>query len=231
MKCSYWNTNNSDIDVIIDHYISGELSKEETTNFEAHLLDCDDCFQKLETRRQLVSVIEKQGEILFADFISLRNQKKNPPTTPRTFLKPLINITLRYRVVSGLVAAVILLFAVWAGYQSISNQIEQRGNFATSAYLEEMIITQHQLRGVNKLEIKTPEINQRFTENQPIFFRGEFSGNTPLTLKILDHRGSQLYQYLVKGSIFQFEEKLQRGLYYWKLETENEMRIGKFMVK
>jgi len=229
MGCS-WGTKKSDIDVMIESYIAGELSVAEIADFEAHFLECDDCFQKLEIRQQLVNVVEQKGDTLFADYIRLQNRQKKTTSTSRRLLKSLIFKKMNHRWISGIAAAVLLLI-VWVGYQNISQKAERSGNFAPSAYLEEMIKTQYQLRGENDLRIESPENGRTFTKDQPIVFRWKFSENSPLTLKILDHRGSRLYQFRVSDSTFQFPEKLQSGLYYWKLESEKDMRIGKFAIK
>ncbi len=229
MGCSL-GTKKSDIDVMIDNYIAGALSVAETADFEAHFLECDDCFQKLEIRQQLVNVIEQKGDILFADYLRLENRQKKTPSSSKRLLKPLIFKKMNHRWVSGVAAAVLLLI-VWVGYQNISQKAERSGNFAPSAYLEEMIKTQYQLRSKNTLTIISPENGRTFTKDQPIVFRWKFSKKSPLTLKILDHRGSRLYQFQVSDSVFQFPEKLKNGLYYWKLESEKDVRIGKFVKK
>jgi hypothetical protein len=49
------------------------------------------------------------------------------------------------------------------------------------------------------------------------------------TLKIVNNRNRVLHTYQVSGASFDFKEKLPAGLYYWKLESENELLyVGKF---
>ncbi len=71
--------------------------------------------------------------------------------------------------------------------------------------------------------------------NGDIHFRWRnLNSELALTLKIFDN-DNMLFkniQYDVKGSGFVFKEKLPPGLYYWKLETaEDLLYVGKFIVK
>lgn len=51
------------------------------------------------------------------------------------------------------------------------------------------------------------------------------------TLKILNNRNDVLYAFPVSGDFLEIEAKLMDGLYYWKLENENELlHVGKFFV-
>jgi hypothetical protein len=52
------------------------------------------------------------------------------------------------------------------------------------------------------------------------------------TIKIVNNRNDVLYTHKVSGKGFQFEKSLSNGLYYWKLEDENELLyVGKFFIK
>jgi hypothetical protein len=52
------------------------------------------------------------------------------------------------------------------------------------------------------------------------------------TLKIADNGNYVLYTYDITGRTFIFKEKLPPGLYYWKVESEQELlHVGKFKVK
>ena len=65
----------------------------------------------------------------------------------------------------------------------------------------------------------------------PIHFSWKKDLSEPHSLKIVDNKNSVLYTYSVKGTSFDFNESLPRGLYYWKLESQNELLyVGKFFI-
>ncbi|MGD2091379.1 MAG: hypothetical protein PVH61_34700 [Candidatus Aminicenantes bacterium] len=66
---------------------------------------------------------------------------------------------------------------------------------------------------------------------KPIHFSWKKALASPHTLKIVNNKNQVLYNYLVQGSWFDFNERLAFGLYYWKLESQNELLyVGKFFI-
>jgi hypothetical protein len=64
---------------------------------------------------------------------------------------------------------------------------------------------------------------------EPIHFSWKKPLLSPHTLKIVNNKNQVLYTYPVQGSGFDFNETLAPGLYYWKLENQNELLyVGKF---
>ncbi|NIV13491.1 MAG: hypothetical protein GWN62_20060, partial [Aliifodinibius sp.] len=63
--------------------------------------------------------------------------------------------------------------------------------------------------------------------------QAEYAENTgPLELRILDNKQKLLYTFQVSENQLAFDEKLEPGLYYWALLSENEMiYLGKFFVR
>lgn len=65
-----------------------------------------------------------------------------------------------------------------------------------------------------------------------ILFSWEDSQTKPLHLKILNNKNEVLFEYSTTENRFVFEEKLGAGLYYWKLESNNDLLyVGKFLIK
>jgi len=66
---------------------------------------------------------------------------------------------------------------------------------------------------------------------EPIHFSWKNALKTPHTLKIVNNKNQVLYMYTVQGVSFDFNETLSSGLYYWKLESQNELLyVGKFFI-
>jgi hypothetical protein len=66
---------------------------------------------------------------------------------------------------------------------------------------------------------------------EPIHFSWKKELVSHHTLKIVNNKNDVLYTYPVKGSSFDFDETLASGLYYWKLESQNELLyVGKFFI-
>lgn len=66
---------------------------------------------------------------------------------------------------------------------------------------------------------------------EPIHFSWKKTLKNPYTLKIVNNKNQVLYMYPVQGVSFDFNETLSSGLYYWKLESQNELiYVGKFFI-
>jgi len=59
----------------IDEYVLGELPDYEKEAFEKHIFECDSCFKQLKIRKEMVHLIQEEGDVLFAEFIE---PKKKP---------------------------------------------------------------------------------------------------------------------------------------------------------
>jgi len=66
---------------------------------------------------------------------------------------------------------------------------------------------------------------------EPIHFAWNKVLEKPHTLKIVNNKNQVFYMYTVQGVSFDFNETLSSGLYYWKLESQNELLyVGKFFI-
>ncbi|MCJ7582062.1 MAG: hypothetical protein MUP98_16240 [Candidatus Aminicenantes bacterium] len=52
---------------LIDNYLLNKLSEEKKETFENHYFNCHSCFEKVEERNSLISVIKSKGDIIFQD--------------------------------------------------------------------------------------------------------------------------------------------------------------------
>ena len=100
-------------------------------------------------------------------------------------------------------------------------------DFRVNHNLENMIGSQSRSANVR---IFSPRNNIYLTKN--ILFSWEEIRNKPLQLKILNNRNEVFFEYTAKDNRVLFKERLAPGLYYWKLESKNDLLyVGKFFVK
>lgn len=67
--------------------------------------------------------------------------------------------------------------------------------------------------------------------SQPIVFRWK-DNDEPITLKIVTNKEVTVASTLVRGDSYMLKKNLPPGLYYWKLESKDELLyVGKFIVK
>jgi hypothetical protein len=96
--------------------------------------------------------------------------------------------------------------------------------FRMNPNLENMIDSQ--LRGIY-LEALTPVNNTIVTI--PIHFSWKKELAASHILEIVNNKNKILFSYMVSGTTFDFKENLAPGLYYWKIESKNELvHVGKF---
>lgn len=99
-------------------------------------------------------------------------------------------------------------------------------NYKESAYFESFIDSYRS----EDVEIDAPKPGERFSSGDVIQFKWRFPGNDFLLLQIYNNHEERLF----KGNFInhvEFREKLKPGLYYWKLESENELiSMNKFYI-
>ena len=232
MKCEFAGEYSKKADDLIDDYLSGRLTAKEAESFERHFLNCDECFRELQIRKQLLAVIREKGETLFAEFIKEEAKPESKPDIqPRRFPERLRDIrhNKNFLMYAGGMAAVILILVVLLAKDWGNPSLAE--SFRESAYLEERIETQHSTRSGNEFRLVAPPNGANFKPQSPILFRWENPGGKPLTLKLLNNKGDKLFRIEADDTQFLFREELPPGLYYWKVESEDEFRIGKFFVR
>ena len=78
-------------------------------------------------------------------------------------------------------------------------------------------------------KIITPKNDANFSKE--ILFQWEEIESKPLYIKIINNKGQQLFTYIVEGNQYLFKENIDPGLYYWKLENDEDvLHIGRFFI-
>jgi len=78
----------------------------------------------------------------------------------------------------------------------------------------------------------SPSIRQVFSPGSEILFQWKQEGLTSLQLIVLDNLGKELIRREVSGSDFTWTSPKRPGLYYWKLEsTEDLLYTGNFLLQ
>lgn len=219
----------SNRDETIDAYLAGELSETGAKDLEEHLFTCHTCFQELQFREEVVSLIREEGETLFADYL------EKQAITDRGWLAMLSEKlrSLRWEwqprwvyATASAGALAVLFFFVFNLIKPSDDKIVL-ANFEVSPYLEEMIVD---ISRSYSITILSPKIGENVKRN--ILFYWEIDIEGPIYLKILNNRGDELFSYEPEKNQFRFNEKLPPGLYYWKLQSEDDLLfVGKFFVK
>lgn len=232
MECEFARQNSLNTDDRIDDYLSGRFSQKEAETFELHYLSCDDCFRKLQIRKQMLAVIREKGETLFAEFIKDEAKEgSNNGIRPRQFPETLRDIGERkifWIYIAG-TAAVLLTLILYLAKERHKPPLAE--SFRESLYLEERIKTQDAMRSGNGFQLIAPSGEADFSPQTPILFRWEKPGAEALNIEILNNKGDKLFSFPVSENQFLFREELLPGLYYWKVETDDDFRIGKFFVR
>lgn len=100
-------------------------------------------------------------------------------------------------------------------------------NFILNEEFESMLGTTS--RSEN-FEIESPQDDSVFKEQQSIPFK--WRNNIKLILTILDNQEEEVFMKKVEGKTFDFNSNLKPGVYYWKLETEEDLlHLGKFTIE
>ncbi len=99
-------------------------------------------------------------------------------------------------------------------------------NFEPSKNLEDLIETEFRSAS---FQVFSPVSGK--TVQQPVQFYWNGESQTVL-LRILDNKENELLSETIHGSVYELKKKLSAGLYYWKLEANNELAyVGKFVIR
>ena len=101
-------------------------------------------------------------------------------------------------------------------------------NFKTSPFMEEMV-NSYSVRSYS-ITVLSPKIDENIKGN--ILFQWEEIQEAPIYLKLLNNQAVELHSFTPENNQLLFTEKLKPGLYYWKLESEDDVLfVGKFFVE
>lgn len=101
-------------------------------------------------------------------------------------------------------------------------------NFQESTYLESSI---GQIRSED-IEIVSPEHSFQYKKDDSIVFDWNISATENIYLIILNNKEKVLYNLKIDSKPYILTQKLVPGLYYWKLETDDDLlHIDKFYIK
>jgi len=85
-----------------------------------------------------------------------------------------------------------------------------------------------QLRGTS-IQAFTPSNNS--IAKSPIHFSWKKESVSSNTLRIVTNKNKTVFSHTTTGDSFDFREKLSPGLYYWKIESKDELLyVGKFFI-
>lgn len=107
-----------------------------------------------------------------------------------------------------------------------TQQQDFAANFIESPNLEDLVQTQFRSIAVEVITPKAGDVVQ-----QPVVFKWK-GVDEPLTIKILSNKEQTLATANITTNTYTTKKILSPGLYYWKLETKDEViYVGKFLVK
>ncbi len=102
-------------------------------------------------------------------------------------------------------------------------------DFRASYNLESLVETNFRS---NSIKVIAPRTTQSYTIGQVISFNFVNSINETLFIKVLNNKERNIFTTDFTGNQYKLTKKLQPGLYYWKLETEDDLLyVGKFLVE
>ena len=129
---------------------------------------------------------------------------------------------------AGVTLAMLLAFFVFNLNKQDGLPVE---GFQPYAYFEEQIANQEFKRSAQAFSLLFPPPDASFKPNDEIRFRWQAPKGVPVSLEILNNKGERQYRYVVDKSEFLFNAGLPAGLYYWKIATDDDYPMGKFVVR
>ncbi|MCB0586729.1 MAG: hypothetical protein KDD06_15580 [Phaeodactylibacter sp.] len=101
-------------------------------------------------------------------------------------------------------------------------------NFAPSEALESLVGTVTRSHGLSEMK---PSAGAELEIGEPVVFSWQSASDEPLTLRLLNNREEEVFSRVVEGNRLSCPVELQAGLYYWKLETLDDLvYVGQFFI-
>ncbi len=102
-------------------------------------------------------------------------------------------------------------------------------NYEPSETLESLVGAVTRSQGLSDIQ---PKNGKELEIGKAVVFSWQGSPEEPLTLRLLNNREEEAFSYSVEGNRIIGPAALQPGLYYWKLETDDDLlHVGKFLVR
>ncbi len=238
---------------IIDKYILYQLTAEQESELEEHLLFCEECSETYEKRRTVIAIIKNElpKEIMLREKIS--NKRKIISVKSFFFLKIAASVI----IIFSLTRLCINLFsekeqhneAEIIEYKTEDSMVEKK----TDSISENKIIKNREkqnniqlaetfnplpefenfiknpVRSEN-LKVLLPKLNSKFKINETIRIEWEFEAFDSLIFVVFDNKAKLIFEKRI-ASNYIFLQNLKPGLYYWQLETlEEALFTGKFSI-
>jgi hypothetical protein len=218
MKCRLKNRS-----VIMDRYVHGKLSREEREAFDEHAFTCEHCSRDLMFHAETAELIRKEGHEVFTDY--LEKSKRKSKSRGRHWLESLGGFFTgnpwRPAIAGIGIAVIILAISMIRPVSDPSNKYE------TLPYLEGMI---GNVSRSESITILSPGVGETVRANPS--FKWEGTEGETIYLVVLDHLGNERFALMTDSSEVRLPKRLSPGLYYWKLESaEDLLYLGKFVVR
>ena len=235
---------------IIENYLLHRLNESETTDFEEHLLYCQECRRLLVETKEIMALT--QYIAIHSTKVEARQiaQKKAPFFVPFMKAAAVLLITvcsagiiwsLLQKPAKSLVQSENKTSPVKnigdsisnrnVSHDSIINKIAinfSEKNFQKLTSFEAQIGQEYRS---DAIEIISPKNMKMFSPSKNIDFQWQKTDIKSLVLSLYNNQGKLIFQKEI-SSIFILKQRLQPGLYYWQLETEADiLYTGKFLVK
>ena len=253
MECNLKNRNE-----IITNYLMGELSEDEAKVFEEHYFQCEACFEELKAAEQAVNLIKQEGHLIL-NKKSSANKKfflpvlSSPLRWGIAFAASVAALIFLIIFINRNDQEIFDDKITSGDKKSLEEKdsLNESGKYPTkdegfiaeltgpafesNVYLEEWI-TENVRSGNDILDtVFSPLIGKKFYDEE-IAFKWNMTLNKEVSLKILTNQEKEIFnatpkqtQYLLSTIEVNPGVIKQPGLYYWRIEDENEvLYVGKF---
>lgn len=235
---------------IIENYLLHQLNEKETDEFEEHLLYCETCRKLLTETKEIITLTQ---------YMAIRTpdgETKNAATKKSVMQYPIwmkAAAVLLLAICSAGVIRSLLQKPAKTLVQS-ENKTNPIKNIKDSISIQNdshdsirnKIAVNYEEKCFQKLpsfesqigqeyrsdaiEIISPKSIKTFISSENIDFQWQKADIKTLVLSLYNNQGKLIFQKEI-SSIFTFKQRLQPGLYYWQLETKDDIvYTGKFLV-
>lgn len=225
----------SSLDEMIDDYLFDRLSPKQRETFEVLCFNDTSLFEELRFREMVLAALRQAKEVALGD------ERQAKPTMPKSRAPWLGSAVAQSRRLAYFAAAAITIAILGTVlFRVVNNDAARKERDRLQqlylANAEPIQSLEFNLGATSRssysIEVISPKSGQNF-EEPDIPFQWQINFTGQLYLVIVSKQTEQKrFAIPVGANQFRLRKQLQPGMYYWKLETDDEaLYIGKFFVK
>ncbi len=237
---------------IVEKYLLHQLNDDDTAAFEEHLLICSECRKELET---MESIITQAAKSKMHDVFTINSGHANKPLKTKPRLSAMYSLAASLLIFIGI--SVVLFYFIKrenkAGGQMVNESVSREDSLQQTS--PDSIVTEHKVKHISNYLAAEDKAYKPSSFYEPLVSNVYRSADLNITDPLIIYSKGEIvfnWSYIRADSLFillinnedsvilkqramppyKCRKTLKSGLYYWQLQTDDELLFtGKLVIR